>query len=252
MPKRRKRPAAPKVDGADYVGGGYEILVVDDETDGDRIVERGPHGPLRLCALTREPRLTDDLMRFVADPSGEIVADLAGRLPGRGVWITAEKAKVAEAGRINVFARSLKRSVRVPADLADRVETLLTSRVQGALALCNKAGLICSGNDKVDAAVGSGEAIALLHASDGSAGGREKLDKKFVAVQGAKGLEALILAPLSNQQMSLAIGRANVVHAALKPGGAAVKFLSEARRLERFRPGPGSPLDAECIELKKV
>jgi hypothetical protein len=84
--------------------------------------------------------------------------------------------------------------------------------------------------------------VALLHASDGATGGREKLDRKFIAVQGARGLPAPILVSLSNQQMSLAIGRANVVHAALKPGGAAVKFLREARRLVRYRSGSGLTL----------
>ncbi len=217
-------------------------MVVEDETDGDRVVQKGPQGPLRLCALTRVPRLADDLVRFVADPSGEIVPDVGCRLPGRGVWITAEKDAVAQAAKANVFARSLKRQVRVPSDLAERVENVLVGRVQQALALCNKAGLVSSGYDQVEALAASGEAAALLHASDGATGGREKLDRKYIAVQGAKGLPAPILLSLSNQQMSLAIGRANVVHAALKPGGAAVKFLSEARRLERYRSGSGLTL----------
>ena len=227
-------------------------MVVEDETDGDRIVESGPQGPLRLCAVTRLPRPAGDLIRFVAGPSGELVPDAGCRLPGRGCWITAEKDVLAQGVKANVFARSLKRQVRIAADLVESVENLLASRAQQALALCNKAGLVGSGYEQVEAMAGSGEAMALLHASDGATGGREKLDRKFVAVQGAKGLQAPILASLSNQQMSLAIGRANVVHAALKPGGASAKFLSEARRLERYRSGSGTTLGAEPQALKKV
>jgi hypothetical protein len=194
-----------------------------------------PEGPHRLCAATREQRPVDELIRFVAAPSGEIVPDLSAKLPGRGVWLTGRKDIVSGALAGKVFARSLKRQVTVPADLAERIETLLADRAQQALSLANKAGLVATGFEQVDALIESGGAALLIHARDASAGGKERLDRKYAAVRGAKGQEFRILGGLDSQQLSLALGRASVVHAALKPGGAAEKFASEAGRLERYR-----------------
>jgi predicted RNA-binding protein YlxR (DUF448 family) len=202
--------------------------------------ERG-EGSLRLCVATRVERAPEDLIRFVAGPDGGLVPDVARRLPGRGVWVTAEKAAVAAAVRAKAFARSLKRPLRVPDDLAERVEQLLERRVADALALANKAGLVVTGFEKVDALIGrGGEAAALLCAHDAAPGGRERLQRKFVAVQTARELPARVIDALTVEQMSLAMGRSNVVHAALTQGGAAEHFLSEAERLARYRSGLGA------------
>ena len=202
--------------------------------------ERG-EGPRRVCVATRQERAPDELIRFVAGPDGVLVPDLGRRLPGRGVWVTAEKAAVVAAIEAKAFARSLKRPVRVPDDLADRVELLLARRATEALALANKAGLVTTGFEKVDALIGRGEAAALLCAHDAALGGRERLQRKFSAVQAARGQPARVIDALSIEQMSLAMGRSNVVHAALTQGGAAEHFLSEAERLARDRSGLGAP-----------
>jgi predicted RNA-binding protein YlxR (DUF448 family) len=201
--------------------------------------ERG-EGSLRLCVATRVERAPEDLIRFVAGPDGGLVPDVARRLPGRGVWVTAEKAAVAAAVRAKAFARSLKRPVRVPDDLAERVEQLLERRVADALALANKASLVVTGFEKVDALIGRGEAAALVCAHDAALGGRERLQRKFTAVQAARDLPARVIDALTVEQMSLAMGRSNVVHAALTQGGAAEHFLSEAERLARYRSGLGA------------
>lgn len=192
---------------------------------------------LRLCALTRAELPPDELIRFVADPAGEIVPDLARRLPGRGVWVKADKALVAQAAKANIFARSLKRPVKVAADLADRVDALLARRTLDAFALANKAGLITAGFAQVASLIEGGGVAALVHGHDAAPGGREKLDRKFTAIALEKGRKNLIVTSLSTEQLSLAIGRSNVVHAALIPGGATQRFLSEAERLARYRSG---------------
>jgi predicted RNA-binding protein YlxR (DUF448 family) len=194
-------------------------------------------GGTRLCAATREARDARELIRFVADPDGNIVPDLARRLPGRGVWVTADKATVAQAVRGNVFAKSLKRSVKADPALPDRVEQLLEKRVLETLALANKAGLVTTGFQQVDALLDSGTAVALVQAADAAEGGREKLARKFVAVARAKNREAALVTSLSTEQLSLAMGRSNVVHAALIQGGAAERLLEEAERLNRYRSG---------------
>ena len=201
-----------------------------------RHAELQPEGSLRLCVATRAERSPDELIRFVAGPDGVIVPDLARRLPGRGVWVTADAESVARAVASRSFARSLKRKVEAPADLAARVETLLVRRVCEALSLANKAGALVTGFEKIDRRLAQGDVTALLHGSDAAADGCAKLDRKFLAVEG-DGAASRIVAVLTVEQMSLAIGRPNVVHAALNKGGAADRFLSEAGRLKRYRSG---------------
>jgi hypothetical protein len=193
-------------------------------------------GPLRLCALTRVSRSKDELIRFVRGPDGTLYPDPALKLPGRGVWVTATADKVAEAVRAKVFARSLKAEVKIPPDLPTLVGELLERRALDALSMAKKAGLVTTGFDKLDAMIVKGTVRVLLHARDAAAGGSEKLDRKYVAVSRAALRTPRIETLFTVEQMSLAIGRSNVVHAALTQGGATDKFLSEAGRVKRYRP----------------
>jgi predicted RNA-binding protein YlxR (DUF448 family) len=197
-------------------------------------------GSLRRCVVTRTERSPDDLLRFVLDPAGTIVPDLARKLPGRGIWVTGDKASVAAAVKANAFAKSLKRQVAVAPDLPDRIEFLFVKRVLEALSLANKAGLVSTGFEKVEALLDAGRAAALLHGSDAASDGTRKLDRKFAAIQRDKGQTAPVVDWLTIEQMSLAIGRSNVVHAGLKQGGATNRFLREAERLRRYRFGMGA------------
>ncbi|MDQ8699501.1 RNA-binding protein [Hyphomicrobium sp. LHD-15] len=209
-------------------------------------------GTQRLCAATREALNPDELIRFVADPSGEIVPDLARRLPGRGVWIKASKPVVERAIKANVFAKSLKRNVRAAPELPERLDQLMEKRVIEALALANKAGLVTGGFQQVDELIESGGVTVLVQAADAADGGRDRLARKFAAVAAARGRNAPLVTSLSTEQMSLAMGRSNVVHAALIHGGAAERFLYEAERLKRYRSGIGAsdePENAPDLEV---
>lgn len=194
---------------------------------------------VRRCALTRDRLPKQELIRFVLAPSGEIVPDLKERLPGRGVWITAARDKVAEAAKRNVFAKALKTQVGAPADLADRVDRLLAESALGALALANKAGEVVFGAAKVEEAIAKGRVTALIHASDAAADGCRKLDGKFAA--SAKNSARPPIQLFSADELGLASGRTNVIHAAVIQGGAAAKFLAGASRVERYRKGSASP-----------
>jgi hypothetical protein len=207
-----------------------------DDTDasGDR-ADRGAQS--RLCAVTRSERPVDELIRFVAGPDGTMVPDLGRKLPGRGVWITADRATVAAAVSGKAFARSLKRQVEVPSDLADRVEALLLKRLEQALALANKAGCMIFGFAQIDAELERGRVVALVHGAEAAEGGRDKLDRKHAAVARSAGRPAPVIDMLTIQQMSLAMGRANVVHAGLIQGGATDRVVSEAERIKRYRAG---------------
>ena len=192
-------------------------------------------GPLRRCALTRERRPKEDLLRFVLGPEGEIVPDLKERLPGRGVWVTAAQDCVAEAAKKNVFARALKTQVMVHKDLAAQVDRLLTDAALGALGLANKAGGVVFGNGKVEDALSRGRVIGLIHAKEAAEDGCRKLDGKF----GAQGVKAgnPAIRTFSADELGLASGRTNVIHAALIQGGAATNFVEAAKRVERYRGG---------------
>jgi len=212
---------------------------VTDATDTMHAGERAAtDGPVRLCAVSRAEKSTDELIRFVLGPDGAIVPDLARRLPGRGVWVTATRATVAMAARRNVFARSLKRPVSVPADLADQVERLMSKRLAEALSLAKKAGLAVSGFAKVDEQIERGRAAVLLHASDAAADGVAKLDRKFKALIGEEAAQTATIRELTGSEMSLALGLSNVIHAASSQGGASKRIVQEAERLRRYRSGP--------------
>ncbi len=191
----------------------------------------------RRCVVTRRELAPDDLIRFVADPSGTIVPDITRKLPGRGVWVSGERATVEKAVKTNAFAKGLKRQVNVPADLPDRIECLFVDRLLNALSLANKAGLVVTGAEKVEKLLDGGRAAVLLHGADGSAEGRRKLSAKFAAIQRDKDKPAPIVDWLTIEQLSLAMGRSNVVHAGLIQGGATKRFLGQAERLRRYRSG---------------
>jgi predicted RNA-binding protein YlxR (DUF448 family) len=197
-------------------------------------------GPLRQCAVTRAKKSPEELIRFVAGPDGAVVPDLARHLPGRGVWVDATYAAVAAAVRQKIFARSLQRQVSVPADLPARVERLMARRLSEALSLANKAGLIVAGFAKIEALMARKRAVVLIHAADAAADGVEKLDSKFNALAKGSGARVAPIRDLSGAEMSLAMGRPNVIHAAAAEGGATRRLIEEARRLRRYRLGQES------------
>lgn len=199
--------------------------------------EEAGNGPSRLCAVSRTHKPPEDLIRFVLGPDGTIVPDLARRLPGRGVWVEATRGAIEAAVRQKAFARSLKRPATVPADLPELIERLLRRRLSDALSLANKAGLVVAGFAKVEGLIEAGRAALLLHAADAATDGATKLNRKFKALAGQERAETAIVNELDNAEMSLAMGRANVVHAAASEGGASQRIIEAAHRLKRFRAG---------------
>jgi predicted RNA-binding protein YlxR (DUF448 family) len=179
----------------------------------------------------------ENLVRFVLGPDGTIVPDLARRLPGRGVWVEARRQVLAEAVRRKVFARSLQQPVTVPGELPEQVEHLMARRLAEAISLANKAGLLVAGFAKVEEMIAAGRAAVLIQAADGSPDGVARLARKFEALAGPERAAEATVAELPGEQLDLAIGRSNVVHAAASGGGAAQRILEEARRLRRYRSG---------------
>ena len=199
--------------------------------------EEDASSPLRTCIVTRAQLPPEELIRFVAAPDGSIVPDLACRLPGRGAWVTCEQPTVETAVKRKAFGRSLRREVIAAPDLGALVERLLLRRVCDGLSIALKAGLVLTGFTKIDSAIAQGQPVAILHGLGAAEDGMEKLDRRFAAMSRDAGRPAIVVRELTIEQMSLALGRANVVHAALMVGGAARHFLTEAERLARYRTG---------------
>jgi uncharacterized protein len=190
---------------------------------------------VRLCVATRQELHPNELVRFVLGPDATIVPDLARRLPGRGVWVTASRQAIEQAVKRGLFSKSLKTFAKVDKDLADQVEKLLAIEARQALSLANKAGLVSTGFSKVEIAVEKGQAEALITASDASVDGAGKLSRKFKAIRAAAGQKAPVLQELSTAELNLAIGGSNVVHAALAGGGLGRRVILSFRRLQHFR-----------------
>jgi predicted RNA-binding protein YlxR (DUF448 family) len=198
----------------------------------------------RSCIVTRAALPPDQLIRFVLSPQAVVTPDIRRVLPGRGVWVTASRTRVAEACRRKVFARAFKKEVTTPADLADDVGLLLRKDALQALSLANKAGALTAGFEKTRAALESGGGLALLEASDGSPEGRKKLIAAWRRGEGASGAEPApgepgfgefaIVDSFASLELDLALGRPHVIHAALLRAPAGGFALTRCLRLHRF------------------
>lgn len=192
---------------------------------GGRVKDRDT--PERRCIVTRQTGPKSGLIRFVVGPAGDVVPDLAGKLPGRGMWVAADRATLEKAASKGHFARAAKQAVRVPPDLAAQVEALLAGRVVDLIALARKAGLALAGLEKAKAALVSGQAALLIQAADGSARGR-------AALRPPPGANSLVSC-LFGHELGLAFGRDSVIHAAVLAGGLSERIRDEARRLGGLR-----------------
>jgi predicted RNA-binding protein YlxR (DUF448 family) len=207
----------------------------------DPDLDNGPRtdrpATMRMCAVTREVRPIDELIRFVVSPTGEVVPDLKRKLPGRGLWVSASRRVVAEAVRRNQFGKGFKRAVQVAPALSETTEALLERSLVEALAMAAKAGQVVSGFGKVETALALRQVQVLIHAADGAADGIRKLDA--IARQNAgiddESRQLPTVTALTSEQLDLALGRSNVVHAALLAGPASKTFLSRSQSLVQYR-----------------
>ncbi|MGQ4274353.1 RNA-binding protein [Terrihabitans sp. B22-R8] len=194
----------------------------------------------RTCAATRTVRPVDALIRFVRAPDGTVVPDLKRKLPGRGVWVTASRDVLAEAIRRKAFSRGFKGPVTVT-DLPEEVEGLLQRTALDMLSMANKAGRVVTGFAKVEQAL-AGDAVALVHASDGGEDGKRKLAAATRRLR--EGRDVPTREIFTSGQMDLALGRQNVIHAALLAGPVSNALLARIDDLARYRSGaePSAPV----------
>jgi hypothetical protein len=188
----------------------------------------------RCCIVTRAVLPEEKLVRFVIDPQGQVVPDVAAKLPGRGMWVSADRKTLERAIGKGHFSRAAKAPVAVTSDIVNRVERLLVERMCGDLGLARRSGQLTLGFDNVARALsGANPPTVLIEASDAAHDGRRKLRGM------AKGAVPAVVDCLSRAELSLALGRENVVHAALKSGRLSERLAADAGRLNGFRCRPG-------------
>ncbi len=190
--------------------------------------------PVRQCAQTRTRCPEDDLLRFVLDPEKRVVPDLKRKLPGRGVWITATRHAVSRAVKQKSFAKGFRQAVTVDPDLAEVVEGLLRRAALQDLALANKAGCVVAGFAKVEKALSGDKRVVLLHASEAASDGRRKLDRLVPGGMNADGDILPLITCFTSVEVSGALGRHNVMHAAITQDGAGRKFVQSALKHMRY------------------
>ncbi|HKP78766.1 MAG TPA: RNA-binding protein, partial [Phenylobacterium sp.] len=169
----------------------------------------------RRDLVTHEVMDESRLIRFVAAPDGSVAPDLARKLPGRGLWVAADRASIETAVKKNLFSRAAKAPMKPAADLADTVENLLAKRCLDQLGLARREGVLISGFEKSLANVRSGKAAWIIEAADGSADGRGKL----LALARHQSPEPKVCGAFSADDLSLALGLENAIHAVLLEGG---------------------------------
>ncbi|WP_413852127.1 RNA-binding protein [Albidovulum sp.] len=178
--------------------------------------------PERRCIVTGDVQPKAGLIRFVVSPEGVVVPDLAGKLPGRGIWVTAGRAAIEKAAAKGLFARAARGKVTVPEGLADLVEAGLARRVVDLISLARKAGLAVAGFEKVKGWLADGKAKVLLQASDGSERGK---GKRWTP-QGGRWCGCL-----TSSELGLAVGRDSVIQGALGAGGLSQRGVEDAAKL---------------------
>ena len=195
----------------------------------------------RRCIATGEVQPKRGLIRFGISPDGIIVPDILEKLPGRGIWVSSERAALLQAVKKGFFARGAKQAVTVSDTLVDDVEALLAKRLIDGISMARKAGRAVAGYEKVKDWLGREEARILFQATDGSERGKSKLH--------APGGRGSFFEVLSASELGLSFGRERVIHAALGFGGLTERIREDAIRLSGVRELDGG---SATEEVKKT
>ncbi len=192
-------------------------------------MDAGPDETLteRMCIVTRAVHDEDGLIRFVRSPDGQAVPDLQRKLPGRGVWVSLSRQRVLEAVKKNLFSRGFGAETKAAPELAETIGDLLRKVALSYFSLAKKAGLAVAGNSKVEDMVSKNLAQIIIHALEAAPDGRRKIDK--LAAPDVKMINIFHV-----DELDLAFGRSNVIHAAVGRGRLAEKLLLAVQRIERY------------------
>lgn len=198
--------------------------------------KRGHKSPLRRCLASDQVKDPALMIRFVLSPEAVVTPDVVGKLPGRGVWVSADRVSLETAIEKRAFARGFKSNAKIEGDLIALTERLLARRVLGLITMARKSGVIAMGFDQVQSMAREASIAFRLEASDGSPDGRGKIRTLSKAINRELGQEdPYVIGCFDALQLGAALARDSVVHAAIKPGGLARSLRLEVLRLSGFR-----------------
>jgi predicted RNA-binding protein YlxR (DUF448 family) len=210
------------------------------ETGDGLTLEKEAHVPERTCVLTRRKGTREEFIRLALGPDGSVAPDVRARAPGRGAWISVDRAELDQSNARGRLKAALQRAfksnaVTVPADLGERTEAALRQYTLDRLGMEARSGNLINGADRVDAAARSGKVALLIHAADAGEDGRKKLDQAWrVGGSGHGQLTRGVIFPEERTILSMALGRENVVHIALTDPAAASRVLHALARWRAF------------------
>ena len=187
-----------------------------------------------MCVVTRETMPADDLIRIVLSPENVLVPDLKSNLPGRGAWISARRTVVEYAAAKGVFTRALRSVVRDSEKLPGLIAHLLRQNAISRLSLAKKAGVLVSGAAKVERQIARRQTAVLLHAVDGAADGKRKIDGCLKSVYGEEANTVPVINFFTTEELSLALGLENVIHAAIACERNGANLVSAVNRLKHY------------------
>jgi len=188
----------------------------------------------RMCVATRTCQPVDDLIRIVLSPENVLVPDLKSNLPGRGAWVSARRAMVEQAVKKGVFARAFHTTVKNGEDLPELIAQLLRQNAISRLSLAKKAGVLVSGAAKVERQITKHKTTVLIHAKDGAADGKRKIDGCLKSKYGEEANRVPIINFFTTEELSLALGLENVIHAAIADKRIGANLVSAVKKLEDY------------------
>jgi predicted RNA-binding protein YlxR (DUF448 family) len=206
-------------------------MAEDEDPEGHEVEESEPQdaekGPLRRCIVTRESLAKEDMLRFVVGPENSLVPDLAGRLPGRGMWLKAAPGVLEQALKKGAFHRAAKAQVKMPENVAAVLASMLEQRLVDMLGMARRAGESVAGWQKVQEWLVAGRVGLLVEATDGSPAERARL---------IGGHTMPVVLALPSESLGRVFGRGGAVHVAVAKGRLAEAIAREAARLKAFAP----------------
>ena len=198
--------------------------------------KRGHKPRERLCLASGQTRDPVDMIRFVLSPDGIVTPDVAGKLPGRGVWVSANRKSLEKTVALKSFARGFKTKVKIDGDLVALTETLLARRILGLITMARKAGVMALGFDQVQSMAREAAIAVRIEAKDGSKDGRSKIRTLSKAMNREQDLaDPIVIGCFLAEDIGRALGRDSIVHAALKPSKMAKTLVWDIKKLAGFR-----------------
>lgn len=187
----------------------------------------------RRCLLSRthdEPR---HMLRFVIGPGGEVVPDLAARLPGRGMWLSANKVVLEDPQLARAFSRAARKKVAIPESFSARIKDGLAKRLLDGISLGRRAGEAVCGFQKCRERIVSGKVGVVICAADASQDEVARL---------LSGHRELPVVWVPGAVLAASFGRERAVYAVMAPGVLAQRLKAEYKRFkgvaEGSLPGP--------------